>query len=96
MTVNAVHSGIIQTNLARDAGGLLMTLMGLFAKPLEKTVEQGAATQCYVAVNPEAANTSGKYFSDCGVAKTSPAGRNDRLAKKLWQKSEALAADYLP
>ncbi len=96
VTVNAVHPGIIQTNLARDAGGLLMTLMGLFAKPLEKTVEQGAATQCYVAVNPEAANTSGKYFSDCGVAKTSPAGRNDRLAKKLWQKSEALAADYLP
>ncbi len=96
VTVNALHPGIIKTNLARDAGGLLMTLMGVFAKPFEKTVEQGAATQCYVAVNPEAAKTSGEYFSDCAVAKTSPAGRDDRLATMLWQKSEALAADYLP
>jgi WW domain-containing oxidoreductase len=96
VTVNSVHPGIIQTNLARDAGGLLMTLMGIFAKPMEKTVEQGAATQCYVAVNPEVAETTGEYFSNCGVAKSSPAGRNDFLAKELWQKSEELAAEYLP
>lgn len=94
--VNSLHPGVIHTNLARDAGGLLMTLMGIFAKPMEKSVEQGAATQCYVAVNPEAANITGEYFSDCAVAKSTAAGRNDLLAEELWNKSEELAAGYLP
>jgi WW domain-containing oxidoreductase len=94
--VNSVHPGVIQTNLTRYAGGLLMTLMGIFAKPIEKTVEQGAATQCYVAVNPEAAAISGEYFSNCAVAKTTAAGRNALLAEELWKKSEELARDYLP
>lgn len=96
VTVNAVHPGLIRTNLARDAGGFFLTLMGIFAKPMEKTVEQGAATQCYVAVNPSAADTTGEYFSDCVVAKSSPAARNDGLAQALWTRSVKLAQEYLP
>ncbi len=94
--VNSLHPGVIQTNLTRNARGLVMTLMGFFAKPLEKTVAQGAATQCYVAVNPEAADITGEYFSDCAVAKSSGPGRNELLAEELWNQSLQLAGDYLP
>jgi WW domain-containing oxidoreductase len=95
ITVNAVHPGVIKTNLARDAGGLFTSIIGLLAKPIEKNVEQGAATQCYVAVNPETANISGEYFSDNAVAKSSGLGRNELLAQELWSKTTELAADYL-
>ncbi len=95
VTVNALHPGVIQTNLARDAGGLFMSLMGLFAKPIEKTVEQGAATQCYVAVNPDVQAVSGEYFADCKIARSTALGRNELLAEELWEKSLQLAAEYL-
>ena len=95
VTVNALHPGVIQTKLARDAGGFLMTLMGILAKPMEKNVAQGAATQCYLATHPDVGGISGAYFSDCKKSRTSAWGRDDGLAESLWFESERLAVDYL-
>ncbi len=95
VVVNAVHPGIIQTNLARDAQSFFTTVLGFIAKPIEKNVGQGAATQCYVAVHPDNADVSGEYFSDCKVAKSTALGRNELLAAELWEKTEELAACYL-
>jgi len=47
-------------------------------------VMQGAATTCYVALNPQVKGISGKYFSDSNVAKTTSQGTDADLAKKLW------------
>lgn len=95
VTVNAVHPGIIRTNLGRDAGGFLIRLMSLFAALVEKNIPQGAATQCFVATHPSLDGVSGAYFSDCKKARTSSYGRNDLLAEELWAESEKLAADFL-
>jgi len=95
VTVNAVHPGVIRTNLGRDIGGVFSRIMMAFAPLIEKTVEQGAATQCYVATYPELADTSGVYFSDCAPGKTTRYARNDLLAQELWEKSVELAGDYL-
>ncbi|MEZ4323235.1 MAG: SDR family oxidoreductase [Myxococcota bacterium] len=89
-TANAVHPGVIRTNLARhmdDAEALFESI-----KNRMKTVEQGAATQCYVAVNPEARPISGEYFSDCGVADTLPEAKDDELAEALWNRTVELLA----
>jgi WW domain-containing oxidoreductase len=94
-TANALHPGVIQTNLGRDSGGFLMAVAGIIAKPFMKSIGQGAATQCYVATNPKASGESGQYFSDCRVAKTSAWGRDDELGEELWRISEQLTADYL-
>jgi WW domain-containing oxidoreductase len=94
-TANALHPGVIQTNLARDMGGLLVTVFGIFGKLMEKTVEQGAATQCYVATHPDVAGVNGAYFSDCKEARTSAWGRDMALAEQLWKRSEELAGSYL-
>jgi WW domain-containing oxidoreductase len=95
VTANALHPGVIRTNLGRDAGGFLMTLMGLFAKPFEKTVPQGAATQCFVAAHPAVEGVSGEYFSDCAITRTSAWGQDAELGEKLWQESLRLTAGYL-
>ena len=93
--LNALHPGVIRTNLGRDAGGFLTGLMSLFAVFMEKNVAQGAATQCYVATHPDLDGVSGAYFSDCKQANCSSYGRNDLLAKELWEASIQLAEGYL-
>ncbi len=94
-TANALHPGVIRTNLGRDSGGFLMSAMSILSRPIQKTIEQGAATQCFVACHPSVARVSGAYFSNCQKASTSAWGRDDELAEQLWRRSEQLAAGYL-
>lgn len=95
-TINAVHPGVINTNLARDIGGLFSRAMMLVAPFISKTLEQGAATQLMVAAHPSVAGISGEYFSDCRVAKSTSLGSNAMLARECWDASMELTADYLP
>ena len=86
---NAVHPGVIQTNLARH----IENKEAMFERiQNQKTVAQGAATQCYVAVNPEVAGITGEYFADCAVARTLDEAKDDTLAEALWEKTEAVLA----
>jgi WW domain-containing oxidoreductase len=57
-----------------------------------RDVGQGAATQCYVAVHPDAAAVSGKYFADCNVAEPRKDGTDAATAAKLWAVSEEIVA----
>ena len=94
-TVNAVHPGVIQTNLTRyiNVPAAVMTpVLGLFSALAFKTIPQGAATQCYVAANPRAATLSGHYFADCNVAPFRPDADDRRLAVRLWEVSEEIVA----
>lgn len=89
-TANAVHPGVIATNLARH----VPNPEAMFARmrPQMKSVEQGAATQCLVATHPGLAEVSGLYFSDCQPTEPSAPARDDALAAKLWERSEQLVA----
>jgi retinol dehydrogenase 12 len=51
---------------------------------------QGAATTCYVGLNPQVKGVTGKYFADCNVEKTSRLAKSEELAKQLWDYSEEL------
>lgn len=95
-TSNSVHPGVIRTNLVKN----LPTWQQWGAKYLGwlflKTVEEGAATTCYVATSPELVDVRGFYFADCNVEEGTPFMQDDAMAAKLWQVSEELTRDYLP
>lgn len=101
-TANAVHPGIIKTNLSRNMSGIQGLLIN---NPLSsmlmkiamggKTIAQGAATQCYVATAPELADVSGKYFSDSNQERPSRLAQNEALASNLWDYSCEVLADYI-
>jgi WW domain-containing oxidoreductase len=55
-----------------------------------KSIEQGAATSCYVAARPEVNGVTGQYFSDCAVTEPSRRARDAELAERLWDVSEKL------
>jgi NAD(P)-dependent dehydrogenase (short-subunit alcohol dehydrogenase family) len=89
-TANAVHPGIIKTNLARHnvMGQLFYGILG----PLVlKSIPQGAATQVYVATNPALVSVSGKYFVDCNPANPRADTEDLATAKRLWEVSEQIA-----
>ena len=91
-TANAVHPGVIQTNLGRHMNPVAQFFFGLTDKIALKSAEQGAATEVYVAVHPSVAAISGKYFADCNVARERDDANDPELARKLWQVSEDIVA----
>jgi WW domain-containing oxidoreductase len=94
-TANAIHPGVIATNLGRHLGMsslVASAVWGLGNLLFLKTIPQGAATQCYVAANPKAATISGEYWADCNVAKARAEADDPALAAKLWEVSEKIVA----
>lgn len=88
-TSNALHPGIVDTNLFRHSDARVSGGGG------RKSVAQGAATTCYLAAHPELAGISGEYFEDCNPAQPSPLMEDAALAARLWAVSEDLAGPYL-
>ena len=89
-SANAVHPGVIHTNLVRHIDQPEKMLSNLTLK----SVAQGAATQVLVATHPELSSVSGEYFADCQVKDTLHEKAEDaELAAELWQRSEQIAAN---
>jgi NAD(P)-dependent dehydrogenase (short-subunit alcohol dehydrogenase family) len=94
-TSNAVHPGIIKTNLGRHFPWWQKIAASLIGWTFMKSVEAGAATQCYVATAPALNGISGHYFADCNPLLPDPRMLDEQMAAKLWAVSEELAAGYL-
>ncbi|XP_047044545.1 short-chain dehydrogenase TIC 32 B, chloroplastic-like [Lolium rigidum] len=89
ITVNSVHPGLIMTNLMRHSLAMMKAIRVL-TYMIWKTAPQGAATTCYVGLDPQLKGVTGKYFADCNEEKTSKLAKSDALAKQLWEFSEEL------
>jgi WW domain-containing oxidoreductase len=91
-TANAVHPGVIKTNLGRHMNPVVRGALSIGGVIAMKSIPEGAATQCYVAVNQGAATITGEYWADCNVAKCRADARDPELAKKLWARTEEIVA----
>lgn len=91
-TANAVHPGVIRTNLGRHMPAVANAVFAAVGPIFLKSIPQGAATQCYVAVHPGAGNVNGEYFADVNIAKPRSDADDAAMAKRLWQVSEAIVA----
>ncbi len=91
-TANAVHPGVINTNLARNLNPMVGFILASVGPLALKTVAQGAATQVWAAVSPGAAGLSGQYLSHSNVAKPRADANDPALAKRLWEESEKIVA----
>ncbi|MBL8202124.1 MAG: SDR family oxidoreductase [Chromatiales bacterium] len=97
-TANAVHPGLIITNIIRYIPRwqqLLAPMVGPLLRSRIKTTPQGAATTCYVAAHPDVAAASGRYSADCAVATPAKVMEDDALAARLWTESERLVRSWL-
>ncbi|KAM7525773.1 hypothetical protein LguiA_015675 [Lonicera macranthoides] len=83
ITANSVDPGIIPTNIFRHYS-FINGIFHMISKLLFKSIPQGAATTCYVALNPQVKGVTGKYFVDNNITEPSPTAKDEDLAKKLW------------
>ena len=96
VTSNSVLPGVIMTNLGRHLPKWKIMLSKLIGWTFMRSVEQGVATTCYVATNPELAKVSGRMFFNCSPITPEGNHMSDRaLATKLWDVSVELTKDYL-
>ncbi|MFT4520128.1 MAG: retinol dehydrogenase-12 [Halioglobus sp.] len=87
IVANALHPGLIGTELARDQSAPFM-MMGIFMLPWMKSVPRGAATSVYVATSEQYADRGGLYFSDSKEAKPhNKLALDDKVCADLWQRS---------
>ncbi|KAG2459609.1 DHR13 reductase, partial [Polypterus senegalus] len=86
----AVHPGSVFTDLSRNMKFWQKLLFVPLAKLFFQDAENGAQTTIYCTVQEGIEMLSGRYFSQCQVKDVSASGRDDALAKKLWEVSERL------
>ncbi|XP_064324233.1 dehydrogenase/reductase SDR family member 13 [Phalacrocorax carbo] len=90
VTCYAVHPGFVNTELFRHAPlwlkPLFLPLVWLFFRD----AAEGAQTSLHCATQQGLERFSGRYFADCHLQEPWPPGRDDRLARALWEASERL------
>ena len=92
VTTNALHPGVVDTNIMGNAPGPIRWLALKVVGPLFLlTPEQGAATSLHVATSPSLEGVSGRYFASSREARVSKAAKSDADARRLWEVSEQLA-----
>lgn len=88
-SANALHPGVIATNLTRNMPLHTRIALRLLTPLALKNIAEGAATQCYLATQP-GLTANGEYFSHCNIARSSRLGRDSELARRLWEASERI------
>lgn len=97
MTSNALHPGVISTELSRNLNALTRFAWNLYVNVSGKTTEQGAATTCYVATSPALGSVSGQFFEDCQAVTIEREGHihDMAMAERLLERSIELTQDWL-
>ncbi|NIS82543.1 MAG: SDR family NAD(P)-dependent oxidoreductase [Anaerolineales bacterium] len=89
VAVNAFHPGFVATHIGENNGWfvrLVKPLINLRAG----SPEEGADTLVYLAISPEVAGVTGKYFYKRKAVPSSPNSYDETLADRLWRVSAEL------
>jgi NAD(P)-dependent dehydrogenase (short-subunit alcohol dehydrogenase family) len=89
VTVNCMHPGAVATRLAHQNGPVLALLARALSIFL-RTPARGAETAVWLAVAPELAGVSGRYFADRREREPAPHARDDAAATRLFEESAKL------
>jgi NAD(P)-dependent dehydrogenase (short-subunit alcohol dehydrogenase family) len=81
VTVNAVHPGLVNTNLGRDQSKFSQW----FARKFFKSPEEGAETSIYLASSPEVEGITGKYYVDKEPRESSEESYKEENSTRLWK-----------
>ncbi|XP_013882974.1 dehydrogenase/reductase SDR family member 13 [Austrofundulus limnaeus] len=85
-----LHPGVIRTEIGRSLSWWQQLLVTPLVKLFFLDVEAGSQTTLHCALQEGLEPLSGRYFSNCALQQVGARGRDDALAKKLWEVSERL------
>uniref|UniRef100_A0A667X074 Dehydrogenase/reductase (SDR family) member 13b.1 n=1 Tax=Myripristis murdjan TaxID=586833 RepID=A0A667X074_9TELE len=90
VTCYSLHPGVVNTELCCNMSLWQRLLLLPAAKLLLLDPEAGAQTTLHCCLQEGLEPFSGRYFSSCALREVGAKGRDDALAKKLWEVSERL------
>ncbi len=86
VTANALHPGVVATELTRRYPRAIIGLWQMFLL----TPAQGAACSLHVATDPSLSTTSGQYFEKSRIKPASREAEDEAAQEKLWALTEQL------
>jgi NAD(P)-dependent dehydrogenase (short-subunit alcohol dehydrogenase family) len=87
VTANALHPGMVATDIWRKVNRWLTPLIDLVIRRVALPPEEGAQTSIYLATAPELDGTTGKYFTLKQPVQSDPATYDGKAAQRLWDLS---------
>ena len=89
VVANAVHPGLVRTELSRNSPTWMSIVLGpvLF---FAKGPARGATTVVYAATDPELGQRGGGYYASCRPARTAKLGGDRAVQERFWKLSEEL------
>ena len=91
VTTYSVHPGGVASDIFRKVPQPLRWIIMKFLL----TNEQGAQTSIHCATDPDLAKVTGRYYAKSREKKPAPLGRDDELAKRVWELSENAVREFL-
>ncbi|MCB0845140.1 MAG: SDR family oxidoreductase [Bacteroidetes bacterium] len=85
ITVNALHPGVVKTELG-DFGGILGAILK-FVKLFWLSPSKGAEAPVWVSTAPELEGITGKYYDKTKEMDLAENAKDENLQKALWKKS---------
>lgn len=89
-TINAMHPGMVRTNIGLDNGFFYPLYQKLFVRPLLKGPEISGEAIYYLAAAPEMQTVNGKFFNRTVEEAPMPLAMDRELGKRVWKISEEL------
>jgi NAD(P)-dependent dehydrogenase (short-subunit alcohol dehydrogenase family) len=87
VTSNALHPGLMKSNLMKEASAPIRWLTGL----LSTTPARASESLVYLAASPAVASITGKFFKGKKVSSSSAYSQDEAVQKRLWAVSMELS-----
>jgi len=90
ITVNALHPGLIATDIFQRNYGILGPFIKRIISRFAITPEEGADNTVFLATSTDVEGVTSKYFVKRNAVTSAPLSYDEALAKQLWEVSERL------
>jgi len=91
VTANALHPGVVATNIgSHDSSPFITRFIWKIFKVFMSSPDKGAQTSIYLGSSPNVDGVSGKYFVKAKETRSSKESYDESVGQRLWQVSEEL------
>jgi len=95
VTANAVHPGIVRSQMMWRAPGMFR-LISYLALPFSVSPQRGAATSVFLATSPNVRNITGEYFVNSNPTAYKTKFNTEEIRQELWRISEMHLLQTMP
>lgn len=95
ITVNALHPGIVYSDIFDRNTNKVYKLIKNIAAPFMMSTKNGSENSYFVASHPSLENITSKYFIKKEAVQSSDESYNLQMAQRLWNVSKVLVQDFV-